>query len=106
MPVSAQPSEPFPHRWEVVFDHRGQPTEPNAVEALPGAVRDAKITDLIVFAHGWLSDRRKASEMADRFSALLRHRNIPHHLDDWGPQGGHDWPYWHNMMWEYIGRLL
>ena len=33
-------------------------------------------------------------------------RGIPHHLDDWGPQGGHDWPFWHHMMWEYVGRLL
>jgi S-formylglutathione hydrolase FrmB len=25
------------------------------------------------------------------------------HLDDWGPKGGHDWPYWHRQMWTYIG---
>jgi hypothetical protein len=24
-------------------------------------------------------------------------------LDDWGPEGGHEWPYWHHQMWEYIG---
>lgn len=40
-----------------------------------------------------------------RFADVLRARGIPHHLDDWGPQGGHDWPYWHHMMWEYAGRL-
>jgi len=28
---------------------------------------------------------------------------IAHHLDDWGPKGGHEWPYWHHPMWEYAG---
>ncbi len=35
------------------------------------------------------------------FSAVLASR--AHHLDDWGPEGGHDWPYWHHQMWEYVG---
>jgi len=26
-----------------------------------------------------------------------------HDLDDWGPEGGHDWPDWHHQMW---GALL
>jgi len=38
-----------------------------------------------------------------RMSAVLASRGIPHHLDDWGPEGGHDWPYWHHQMWEYVG---
>jgi len=33
-------------------------------------------------------------------------RGIPHHLDDWGPKGGHEWPYWHHQMWEYVGAQL
>jgi esterase/lipase superfamily enzyme len=37
------------------------------------------------------------------FSAILASRGIPHHLDDWGQKGGHDWPYWHHQMWEYVG---
>ena len=37
-----------------------------------------------------------------RFSAR---KGIPHSLDDWGPLGGHDWPYWHHMMWEYVSKL-
>ena len=24
---------------------------------------------------------------------VLRNRSIAHHLDDWGPEAGHDWPY-------------
>jgi len=26
------------------------------------------------------------------------------YLDDWGPKGGHEWPYWHHQMWEYVAR--
>ena len=38
-----------------------------------------------------------------QMSAVLASRGIPHHLDDWGPKGGHEWPYWHHQMWEYVG---
>jgi esterase/lipase superfamily enzyme len=41
-----------------------------------------------------------------RFSEVLRRKEIPHSLDDWGPDGGHDWPYWKKMMNEYVGRLF
>jgi esterase/lipase superfamily enzyme len=38
------------------------------------------------------------------FSGILARRGIRHHLDDWGPKGGHDWPYWKEMLREYVGR--
>jgi esterase/lipase superfamily enzyme len=38
-----------------------------------------------------------------QMSAVLASRGIAHHLDDWGPKGGHEWPYWHHQMWEYVG---
>ncbi|MBA3543297.1 MAG: esterase family protein [Chthoniobacterales bacterium] len=38
-----------------------------------------------------------------RLSEVLRNHGIAHHLDDWGPEGGHEWPYWHHQMWEYVG---
>src|SRR5687767_330330 len=41
-----------------------------------------------------------------RFSDLLRRKGIPHSVDDWGPDGGHDWPFWKKMMNEYIARLF
>ena len=41
-----------------------------------------------------------------RLSEVLSSRGIAHHLDDWGQQGGHDWPYWKHQMREYIGRLF
>jgi esterase/lipase superfamily enzyme len=40
-----------------------------------------------------------------RLSEILRQRGIQHHLDDWGPLGGHDWPYWKHQMREYVSRL-
>lgn len=36
------------------------------------------------------------------FSRILSSRGIRHGLDDWGPRGGHDWPYWQEMMREYL----
>ncbi len=40
-----------------------------------------------------------------RLSEVLRARGISHSVDNWGPEGGHDWPYWKRQMNEYIGRL-
>ena len=37
-----------------------------------------------------------------RLSRVLASRGIHHHLDDWGPLGGHDWPYWKHQMREYL----
>ena len=39
-------------------------------------------------------------------ASILSRRGIPHHLDDWGPQGGHDWPYWKHQMWTYVSQLF
>ena len=41
-----------------------------------------------------------------RLSQVLASKNIRHSLDDWGPMGGHDWPYWKHQMREYIARLF
>jgi esterase/lipase superfamily enzyme len=43
-------------------------------------------------------------QMTYQLSGVLSRKGIPHHLDDWGPQGGHDWPYWKNQMREYLAR--
>jgi esterase/lipase superfamily enzyme len=39
------------------------------------------------------------------FSGILTHKNIRHSLDNWGPMGGHDWPYWKHQMREYVSKL-
>ena len=36
------------------------------------------------------------------FAHLLSMQGHPPSLDDWGPQGGHDWPYWKHQMREYL----
>ena len=41
-----------------------------------------------------------------RMAEILRTKGIPHSLDDWGPQGGHDWPYWHHQMWTYVNQAF
>jgi len=41
-----------------------------------------------------------------RLSGILSSKGIAHSLDDWGPQGGHDWPFWKNEMREYVSRLF
>jgi esterase/lipase superfamily enzyme len=40
-----------------------------------------------------------------RFSEVLERKGIRHSLDDWGADGGHDWPYWKRQMSEYLARL-
>ena len=44
------------------------------------------------------------SRYSYQLSGILSRKGIPHYLDDWGPRGGHDWPYWKNMMREYLNR--
>jgi esterase/lipase superfamily enzyme len=41
-----------------------------------------------------------------RLSEILWSKGIRHSLDDWGAEGGHDWPYWKNQMREYVSRLF
>ena len=41
-------------------------------------------------------------EESYRLSRVLASRGIAHHLDDWGPLGGHDWPYWKHQMQVYL----
>lgn len=39
-----------------------------------------------------------------RMSAILRQKNINHHLDD-RPFGNHDWPVWRDMFPSYLSQL-
>ena len=38
------------------------------------------------------------------FASVLAGKGIRHYVDDWGWKGGHDWPYWKEMIREYVGR--
>jgi esterase/lipase superfamily enzyme len=37
-----------------------------------------------------------------QLSGVLSRQGIRHHLDDWGPRGGHDWPYWKDQLRGYL----
>ena len=41
-----------------------------------------------------------------RLSEVLSSKGIRHSLDNWGPEGGHDWPYWKHQMREYLSKLF
>jgi esterase/lipase superfamily enzyme len=44
------------------------------------------------------------SRFSYTMSGILAQKGIRHYLDDWGPRGGHDWPYWKGEMREYLSR--
>ena len=61
----------------------------------PGEIR-------LVTGHGPWED----SGPTYRMSEVLHSRGVAHSVDDWGPDGGHDWPYWKRQMDLYVGRLF
>jgi esterase/lipase superfamily enzyme len=38
----------------------------------------------------------------EQMAAILRHKGIPFRLDVWGNGSFHDWPYWRDMIREYL----
>jgi len=40
-----------------------------------------------------------------QLASVLASKGIPHSVDDWGPMGGHDWPFWQHQMREYVKGL-
>ena len=54
----------------------------------------------LVTGHGPWEDKGPTYRMAD----VLAGKGIPCSLDDWGPDGGHDWPFWKLQMREYLSR--
>ena len=68
---------------------RGQPREANDLPWNPeaGVIPTARLEGLDAVVH------------------LAAQAGIRHSLDDWGPQGGHDWPYWKHQMWEYVSGI-
>jgi esterase/lipase superfamily enzyme len=55
----------------------------------------------LVTGNGPFEDSRPTYQL----SGVLWARGIRHSVDDWGPDGGHDWPYWKRQLNEYISRL-
>jgi esterase/lipase superfamily enzyme len=52
--------------------------------------------------HGPYEDSGPAYRLAE----VLQQKQVPVSVDDWGADGGHDWPYWKKQMDLYIGRLF
>ena len=44
------------------------------------------------------------SRFTYELARVLSDKGIRHYVDDWGPMGGHDWPYWKVQMREYLSR--
>lgn len=78
----------------------------NPVDYVPG-LSDSDVSELakddirLVTGTGPWEDQGPT----DQLSAVLRARGIGHSVDDWGPEGGHDWPFWTRQMDDYISRL-
>jgi esterase/lipase superfamily enzyme len=54
----------------------------------------------LVTGHGPWED----SSSTYRLSEILSRKGIRHAIDDWGPDGGHDWPFWKRQVQEYLSR--
>ncbi|MDQ3135476.1 MAG: alpha/beta hydrolase-fold protein [Acidobacteriota bacterium] len=48
----------------------------------------------------------EAPERSRQLAAVLGAKGIPHHLDLWGHDVDHDWPWWRKMLDHYLGRLF
>ena len=68
----------------------------------PGYIERLNRCDIrLVTGHGPFEDAGPTYQLSE----VLTRRGIRHSVDDWGPDGGHDWPYWKRQMDEYLGRL-
>jgi esterase/lipase superfamily enzyme len=48
----------------------------------------------------------EAPERSRQLSGILGWKDIPHHLDVWGYDVDHDWPWWRKMLPFWLDRLL
>ncbi len=50
---------PYPY-FELRFDGKGQPADPNQLQALVDGLKSSKVTDLFIISHGWNNDEKDA----------------------------------------------
>ncbi len=48
----------------------------------------------------------EAPERSRQLSGILSWKGVPHHLDIWGHDVNHDWPWWRKMLPYWLDRLL
>jgi esterase/lipase superfamily enzyme len=73
-----------------------------------GGINDPHLIALISSAHVCIATGHGPWEHPSHssdWSRALSFKGFRHHLDDWGPLGGHDWPYWKHQMREYLKGL-
>ena len=80
----------------------------NPVEYMPNLTDEEFLAPLrhadirLITGSGPWEDSGPSHTMAGILSA----KGLPVSLDDWGADGGHDWPFWKRQMDLYIGRLF
>ena len=55
----------------------------------------------LVTGHGPWEDSTTSRQLA----AAIRGCGVTVHLDDWGSDGGHDWPFWRKQIGVYLGKI-
>ena len=48
----------------------------------------------------------EAPDRSRQLSQILSSKGIPHHLELWGHDVNHDWPWWRKMLPYYLGKLF
>src|SRR2546421_11627668 len=56
----------------------------------------------ILSGQGSYEDPGRSQQLSD----ILNSKGIPHHLDLWGPDVNHDWPWWRKMLPHVLGLIV
>lgn len=73
---------------------------------LPGLV--GKPLELLRSRFVLIASGRGTAEDIDesfRVAELLKRKEVPYRMDDWGEEWHHDWPTWRNMLHRYVDEL-
>ncbi len=61
-----------------------------------------KVFFLLAVGQGPYDNPRNSLGMA----AVLKKKEIPHHVEIWGPDADHDWPTWRTMLPVFLNKLV
>ena len=76
------------------------------IDYLPGLNDESNLPMLQHKQHIYILTGQGSYEAPDRardLANMLSSKGIPHHLDVWGHDMGHDWPTWRSMLPHYLG---